>query len=428
MTETTASAAPSRAPTALQEWRENWKLVLAAFLGVTWMTAPAVSLTLFIEPLQNSFGWSRTDISLGMTVYSLVGTPLVPFAGALVDRFGSRRVGMPGLLLNGLAFAAFGLMTSSITHWIGAWVLYTLTQLLIRSILWNRAVSAAFTASRGLALAVTMAGIATAQTIVPILGNALIQNFGWRLAYPILGIGWSSVAAFFVFLFLHEPGSRRLPNDSTAEAPVAQQGGLTLKEALRDHRIVRVVFANLIITMTFSGFTLHIFPLLTGSGISRAVAASMTGSIGLAVLAGQLLTGWLADRVRSTILPVSCFLIPGIGFILLLKGEGMEMLMWPAVLLAGYGSGASINISTYLVSRYGGVAHFGKIYGLISSCMGLGSGIGPLLAGSIYDRTGSYDAYLVTGAIIALVAGLAVLRLGPYPDFEAAGAPAGQEN
>jgi len=401
----------------LQEWRENWTLVLAAFFGVTWMTAPAVSLGLFIEPLQNDFGWSRADISFGMTVYSLVGTPLVPFAGALVDRFGSRRVAMPGLVLNGLAFAAFGLLTPSLTHWIAAWVIYTLTQLMIRSILWNRAVSAAFTASRGLALAVTMAGIAAAQTIMPILARYLIDAYGWRTAYPIIGFGWAGVALVFVFLFLHEPGSRRPAGQGEGEAEVVSQGGLTLREALRDHRILRVVFANLIITMTFSGFTLHIFALLTGSGVSKILAASMTGMLGIAVLAGQLMTGWLADRVRSTILPVSCFLFPGIGFFLLLKGGGTETLIWPAVMLAGYGSGASINISTYLVSRYGGVAHFGKIYGLISSCMGLGSGLGPLAAGWIFDSTGSYDGYLMAGIAIAVVAGLAVFRLGPYPEF-----------
>lgn len=403
--------------TAGQEWRENWKIVLAAFLGVTWMAAPTISLALFMEPLQNSFGWSRSDISFGLTVYSLVGTPLVPFAGALVDKFGSRRIAMPGLLLNGLAFAAFGLLTPSLTHWIAAWVIYTLTQLMIRSILWNRSVSAAFTASRGLALAITMAGIAAAQTIMPILARYMIDAYGWRTAYPILGIGWAGVALVFVFLFLHDPGSKRSAAGAESQAEPPSEGGMTLGEALRDHRIVRIVFANLVITMTFSGLTLHIFALLTDTGISRTVAASMTGSLGIAVLAGQLLTGWLADRVSSTILPVSCFLFPAIGMFLLLNSGGTESMLWLAVLFAGYGSGASINISTYLISRYGGVAHFGKIYGLISSCMGLGAGLGPLLAGEIYDRTGNYDNYLMIGIAIAVAAGLAVFRLGPYPDY-----------
>jgi MFS family permease len=411
-------------PTAVQEWRENWTLVFASFFGVTWMAAPAVSLGLFIEPLQGAFHWSRTDISIGMTIYSLLSTPLVPFAGAFVDKFGPRTIAIPGLVLNGLAFAAFGLLTPSIAHWAGAWVLYTLTQLMIRSILWNRAVSAAFTASRGLALGVTMAGIATAASIMPLLAQFLIDTYGWRLAYPILGIGWAGVALFFVVLFLHEPGSRRQTKASQNEEPVAQQGGLTLKQALRDHRILRIVFAAFIQTAIFSGLTLHIYALLTGSGVSRGMAASMTSVVGIATLGGQLMTGWLADRVRSTLLPVSCFLITGVGFLLLLKGGGTVIVLWLAVIAAGYGVGASINISTYLTSRYGGVAHFGKIYGLISSCMGLGSGIGPLIAGSTYDATGSYDTYLMTGAVVSLMASLAVLRLGAYPDFSGTRAPA----
>jgi len=404
---------------ALEEWRRNWTLVVAATLGITWMAAPATSLGLFIEPLQGAFGWTRADISFGMTIYAFVGTPLVPFAGALVDRFGSRRIGIPGLFLNGLAFAAFGLLTQSLWHWWAAWVIYTLTQLMIRSILWNRAVSAAFTASRGLALGVTMSGIAIAQTLTPIIARLLIDAYDWRSAYMIMGIGWAGVALIFVYLFLREPGDQAITGQEGNAAPPAQ-GGLTLGEALRDHRILRVVLANIVLTSVFSGVALHVFPLLRGSGISEVVATSMTAAIGAATLVGQLATGWLADKVKSTLLPVSCFAIPGIGYLTLLNGKGSETLLWLGVALAGYGAGAAINISTYLVSRYGGVRHFGKIYGLISSGMGLGSGIGTYLAGRIFDSTGSYDNYLIVAAIAAGVATVAVFRLGPYPKFEAA--------
>ena len=405
--------------TAAQEWRTHWPLVLAAMLGVSWMAAPAVSLGLFIEPLQNEFGWTRGDISFGMTLYAFIGTPLVPFAGALIDRFGSRRMAIPGLFLNGLAFAAFGLLTPSLWHWMAAWVIYTLTQLLIRSILWNRAVASAFSASRGLALGIAMAGIAIAQTIAPIISRLLIDAYGWRHAYFTLGIGWAGIALVFVVLFLRVPGDRS-PTTTNEQTDAPQHGGLTFKQAIRDQRILRIVFAIVVQSALFSGVSLHIFPLLTGSGVSRAVAASMTGGIGLATLAGQIAAGWLADRVKSTLLPVVCFILPGIAYLLLLNGKGAENLLWLGVVLAGCGAGASINISTYLTSRYGGVLHFGKIYGLISSGLGLASGIGTYLAGRIFDTTGSYDTYLLIGMAAAALATVAIFHLGPYPNYDPA--------
>jgi MFS family permease len=159
--------------------------------------------------------------------------------------------------------------------------------------------------------------------------------------------------------------------------------------------------------------------MLKDSGIAEKDAAFITGLLGISTLAGQLVTGWLADRVHGSLLPVSSFLLPGIGYTLILQGRSTEALIVLGVLVAGYGSGAAINITTYLTTRYAGVRHFGKIFGLISSVMGLGAGLGPLVAGRVYDYAGDYTPYLVLGVALACVASLTVIRLGPYRDFAA---------
>jgi MFS family permease len=143
----------------------------------------------------------------------------------------------------------------------------------------------------------------------------------------------------------------------------------------------------------------------------------MAGLVGIAALAGQVFTGWLADRVSAKVLPVVCFTLPAIAYTLLQFGTGSVPMQWAGVLLAGYASGAAINITTYLTTRYVGLAHFGKTYGVISSAMRLGAGLGPFIAGAIADHTGSYADYLFLGIGCAIVAGLLVLGLGPYPDF-----------
>jgi predicted MFS family arabinose efflux permease len=407
--------------TAGQEWREHWPLVFAALLGVTWMAAPATSLGLFLKTLHDSFGWSIAEISAGMMIYAIVGTPLMPFAGALFDRFGPRRLALPGIALNGLAFAAFGLLTPSYASWVAAWIAYTLTQLLIRSIVWNGAVSSAFSASRGLALGVTMGGVAVAQTTVPIFSRLLIDNFGWREAYAIFGIGGAAITLVVAFMFFRSPCDRVQARSATnSDAPPPPEfGGLTLGQAFRDQRIIRIAVALMLQTSLFSGISVHLYHLLTSSEISTETAAYLTAMIGLAGVAGQLATGWLADRTRSGWLPPSCVLLAALGYFLLLQGRGSEALLALGVLLAGYAFGATMNITTYLTTRYGGMRNFGKIYGIPSSCMGLGSGVGPMIAGRIFDQTQSYALYLVVAMSAAVVAALALFRLGRYPDFEA---------
>ena len=90
-----------------------------------------------------------------------------------------------------------------------------------------------------------------------------------------------------------------------------------------------------------------------------------------------------------------------------------------AVFLVGCGSGGSLQVTTYLTTRYAGLRHFGKIFGVIAAVMGLGGGLGPLLAGVIFDATGNYQVLMMLAAPAALLAGLAVLGLGAYPEFKA---------
>ena len=408
--------------TASAEWRANWTLVLASMLAVTWVAAPTVSLSLFMEPLHKNLGWSYAEISSGLFLYSIISVFLVPLFGALVDRYGTRPVGLAGLALNGVAYACFGLTTPSLAIWWTLWVAYTLTQLMMGTYVWSGAISAAFTRSRGLAIGVVMGGIAVGQLVAPNVARVLIDAYGWRLAFATMGIGWTAIAVAFGLVFFHDPRAKaaRLANEAgpgQESAPVI--GGLTLGQALRDQRFLRIAFTMLLQAGMISGVTIHIVQILSASGISRVEATAMAGFVGVAALCGQVFTGWLADRVSAAILPTICFLLPALGYLLVLQGNGSVPMQWAGVLIAGYASGSAINITTYLTSRYCGVAHFGKIYGVISSCMRVGAGIGPLIAGAIVDRTHKYDGFLTLAIAAGVLAGLLLLRLGPYPRFAA---------
>src|SRR5690606_25014446 len=105
--------------------------------GLSFSSLAPASLGLFIEPLTQEYGWTRAQISLGITMYALFAVPFSPLAGALVDRWGSRRIAIPGLVLTSCAFATFSLANGSVAQWLGLWLLYSTVALAIKSTVWT---------------------------------------------------------------------------------------------------------------------------------------------------------------------------------------------------------------------------------------------------------------------------------------------------
>lgn len=120
------------------EWRGHWKLVLAAAIGLSYGSVSAYSIGLFIEPLADEFGWSRVEISGGMSLAALLSVPLAPILGILIDRFGSRYLAVFGVVGTGLCFVMFSLITGSLAQWLGLWVLYAFLSLGSNSTVWGR--------------------------------------------------------------------------------------------------------------------------------------------------------------------------------------------------------------------------------------------------------------------------------------------------
>lgn len=404
--------------TAAQEWRAYWPVVLSAMAGVSLGSIPSATLGLFMDPLQREFGWSRTEISLGLTIFAIISLPLTPFGGVLVDKFGARRVALPGVALSAAIFASFALLTGSFLQWLAIWVGYTLASLGTRSLVWNSAISGIFSVSRGLAIAVLLCGTALATSLSPIVTHWLIENWQWRGAYLGLGLGWGGIALVMVLLFFRpRPVAAPGRAGGAIAAPTLMPGGLTVREALRSLRMYRIAIAMFLQATMGVAIMVHLVPMLTADGLSRAEAAGVAALMGVASIAGKLATGWMVDRVAGSLIPVACFAGPALGYILLLQSSGTAWLLSLAVVILGYCSGASLQLTTYLTTRYAGLRNFGTIFGLISSLMALSAGIGPPLAGAIFDSTGGYSALLMLGVPAAIAAGIAVFGLGAYPEF-----------
>jgi MFS family permease len=407
---------------ARQEWREHWPLVMASMMGLSFTAIASTTIGLFMDPLEREFGWSRTQISAGLTVYALIAVPLSPFVGAIVDKWGARRLAIPGLLLTASLFASFSLASGSSVQWFALWTAYAVAALAIRNTVWTAAVSSVFTGGRGLALGVTLSGTALTGTIAPVIAQQLIDNFGWREAFLWMGLGWGAVVAVLLFLFLYDArDKRRLERSRTTAADsVVELPGLSFAQALRNRPLIQIALAAALFVSVVTGIGIHLPPILTERGISRETAAVLTGLTGLTAFAGRLLTGWALDRWSSGWLNFANLASPALASAVLIAAPNELSWATLAVVIFGYATGAFMQVCAYLTSRYAGIRNFGKIYGILASIVALGLGISPLIAGMIFDSFGSYTPLLIATIPATLAAGILVSRLGEYPNWDPA--------
>lgn len=403
------------------EWQDGWKLVLSASFGFSFFSVMMAGTGLFMQPLGDEFGWSRTLLSSGPSIATIMTAILGPFFGALIDRFGSRRLALPGIIVTMASISTFSLINGEAWQWIALWFCFGLVSVSIKSTIWTAAVVGSFQRSRGLALGLTLSGTAVAQSVVPPLGNLLITEFGWRLAFLWLGIGWGGMTLLLAWLFFHDARSTTAraesPDDSVADSPAA--GGLTVREAVRDRALWQLALSNFLIMALTMGLAIHLFPILTEAGVSRESAALLTALSGVAGIVGKLVTGYLLDRFAPNIVGGLTLAAAAGGFGLLIDDITSPTLIVIALLVNGYAAGTKTHITGYLTAGYAGMRNFGAIYGFMSALMSLASGIGPLLAGAAYDLSGGYDPFLIAGTVGCLIGGLLIVIMPPVRDWSA---------
>ena len=395
-------------------------MVMAAMMGLSFTAIASTTIGLFIAPLEDEFGWTRSQIVFGLTTYALIAVPFSPVVGAVVDKWGARRLAVPGLFLTASIFACFSLANGSTIQWIVLWTGYAVAALAIRNTVWTTAVSSIFSAGRGLALGFTLSGTAITGTIAPIIAQRLIDGWGWREAFLWLGIGWGAVAfvllALFFFDARDEHRARNGRNPGSPSGPV-ELPGLSFAEALRNRAFIRIAVAATFFVLTVTGISIHLVPILAERGLSRETAAVMAGLTGGSALAGRLATGWALDRWSRGWINLANLASPALATSVLLFAPGQTVWVTFAVLILGYANGAFMQVCAYLTSRYCGVRNFGKIFGIIASIVALGLGLGPLIAGLIFDTMGTYAPLLIGAVPATIVSGLLVSSLGPYPDW-----------
>lgn len=406
-------------PAPRSEFTLGWKALVAAMVGVAFGASPIPYNTIgfVIRPIHDEFGWSFRDVSLGLTICGIAGSLLAPVYGSLADRMGVRPVALGSLLAFGVAYAGLALVPGSLIGYWLTWLAVGVVGFGSTPVTWTRGINLWFFRQRGLALGLALVGTSVSAILVPPLAAWSVQAFGWRMVFPMLALLPLLVALPLGLLLFREPAPAERPRELTVTGGLP---GLTLGQALRGYRFWLIWASVLCVAFAYGGVFVHLAEMLVGQGFSLTAAAGVVSTQGLAILAGRIGTGYLLDRFWAPLVTLPLLSAPALAC-WLLAGDGLTtaLAILSAVVL-GLATGAETDLIAFLAGRYFGMAHYGKIYGLLYVPFGLASSVSPAVYGWVRDATGSYDPMLYVAMGLFVTGAVLLLGLGRYPRFGAA--------
>ncbi len=417
-----SSVGTARPDLERSEFAVGWKVLLAGLLGVACGASPVpynvIGFT--VDPLIAEFGWTRVQILTPITIFGVIAALLAPVFGALCDRFGVRPVALWSLFAFGLAFGALSLTPTSndpstLSIYYGLWVVIGLVGIGSTPVSWSRAVNLWFFKNRGLALGILLLGTSLAAMIVPKIAVWAIQTYGWRQMYLVMA-GLPLLIALPIGLWLfREPRPEERP--AAISAGDGRLTGVTLAAALRDYRFYLIWLSIALIALSFGGFFINMPSMLGDRGLSAEVGASVMGVLGIGIFAGRIITGALLDRFWQGFVAFPLLCLPAISCIIMLgwAGEITVPLAMLAGFFLGFAAGAESDLIAYLTGRYFGMAHYGKVYGMLYMPFGLFSAVSPIVYARVRDTSGSYDPILQIVLFGFILGGALLLFLGRYP-------------
>jgi MFS family permease len=384
----------------LSESRHGWVVVGAAFTLMFVGFTAAYSFAAFFSAFQGEFGASRGHVALVFSVAAFLWFLLGAPGGVIADRVGPRRVALIGVasLVAALWLAAEArslavlYATYSIGIGVGVGLVY------VPSI---GAVQPWFGANRAFASGLAVAGIGAGNIAGPLLAAWWIGLFGWRGAYMALAVFVLVLGGAAALVIRQHPGIA-----ATATPP-----GIRLTLAMRT-RAYWFMYASLILSCVGLFVPMvHLSPYAQDAGYSEAQGVLLVSLIGLGSLLGRFTIGGVADRLGR---------IPSLGAMYL--GLGLMLVLWwstktwwvLAVFALGFGIcyGAYVALVPTIVMDLYGARSVSGIIGTLYTGAGLGTLVGPWLAGAAFDAFGTYDLPILIAAALSFLAAFFVIPIG----------------
>lgn len=383
----------------------------SALFGAVALSNPVLGA--FVEPLEDAFGWSRTELSIGLTIGMFGSAATAPLVGMLLDRHGGRWVMSAAALV---MCAVLALLATMDALWQFT-ALYAIGRMVQGSAVRSATYVVAsnwFVRRRPLANGVVSTAERVGQGTLPLALAFLIGAAGWRAGWAALSV---SVLVFSVLPVLW--WVRRRPEDhglfpdgeaGSGTTATTLDGDLTLREALRTPAYWSLAAALVLFTLGGAIVNFHTIPLLQDQGLSLSQAAGAVTAFSVAGIAGGLLAGPLALRITSRHAFAGALAMQAVA-VLLLGNAATPLEASGAALLYGLPFGAAIPLGNTVVADLFGRRALGTIRGSIEPAQLPMMALGPLAVSIWFDASGSYAGPVVLVAVAFVLAAVALLAV-----------------
>ena len=371
------------------------------------MGASQYAFGLFILPIEEDFGWTRTEISASLS-FAAIGGLTAPLLGRAMDRFGARPVLVLSLAVFGASFCLRPLMTE-LWHWYALSFLQFATFSGMTVLPAGRLIATWFPRTRGRMTGIAAAGNNVGGLVIPLAVAALLAAMSWSGASLAIGIATIAIAAAAMLVIRESPSPSAPghPTSSHEQAATASVNTEELRNIVRSRTFCAVLAAITLGTFTYSAILPHALAHMVNRGMADATALSALGTIAAAGIGGKLLFGWLSDRFTAR--PVMIGNLVGQAvFAALLAAANSPALLAIAAPLYGLFMGGFGALYILVVQESFDMRHFGSLMGLMNLGTVISFGVGPLIAGVAYDMSGTYTpAFLIVCTLF--IAGAAAL-------------------
>ena len=379
----------------------------------------------YVLPLQQEFGWSRAVLSGAFSMARLESGILGPLQGWLIDRYGPRPMMLLGNGLFGVGFILLSRMDSIPTFYL-SFALLALGSSLGGFMPIAAALTNWFARWRATALGITMAGTGIGGMLVPTVTWSL-STYGWRTTAFMSGLLIVAVGLPASLLMRHQPeayghlpdGAKGLPDAARSNVPGAPgtidtEPQFSTRQALRTSAFWLLSTSHGAALLIVGTVLLHQIPHMVESmELSEEKAAFIVSLLLLCTVLGQLLGGYIGDRVNKRLGIFACMWMHTLGIVVFTYATTATGAIVFAV-LHGTAWGVRAPLINSLRADYFGRSSFAMISGFAALLVMFGMTLGPLFAGFMHDLNGDYEAaFLILGGLTALGSGAILLARKP---------------
>ncbi len=397
--------------------RSYYSFIIVAISCLLFMIAGGTQniFGVFFKPVLSEFGWTRAATAGAYSLNLILSGVTGILAGRLNDKIGPRIVVTIGGIFMGLGY----LLMSRVD---AVWQIYLFFGVFASVGLGFIAVPLVsnvarwFSSKRGLASGIVLAGSSVGVAAIAPLATFFISNYSWRTSYFIIGV------AALVLIIIMAQFLKRAPSQIDSLSPGIDAGVIKTSEIQTQgysfQQAIRTPTFWIISVMAISfGFgqqiiLVHLIAHATDIGIAAVSAATILSVIGLISVGGELSMGFLRDRIGIKRVITIIFILIPVAFIWVRFASELWMLYLFAVIF-GLEYGGFVAVQSPMVADYFGLKAHGAIFGLSMLASMIGGSLGSLLAGYIFDLSGSYHWAFIISAILGFTSLVLAIILRP---------------